>query len=137
MLRLTRRWWLFAVAVLAAASAASLALLSSGKVLPSVVRDPIYAFVQPGVAVWWFLFAGLFQTAPTSATGIAFGLRKRRAVVAGAMARHCDFACCWSNSREIALMSDMSCRLKNRWGARAEDKVPGPCISARGAQINR
>jgi len=72
MAPLTRRWWFFAVAVLAVASAASLALLSSGKILPSVVRDPIYAFVQPGVTVWWFLLGGPFQTVPSSATGIAF-----------------------------------------------------------------
>ena len=72
MAQLTSRWWLLAVTVLAVSSAASLALLSSGKVFPSVVRDPIYTFVQPGVTVWWFLLGGPFQTTPYSVTGIAF-----------------------------------------------------------------
>ena len=72
MASLACRWWFFAVTVLAVSSAASLALLSSGKVFPSVVRDPIYAFVQPGVTVWWFLLGGPFQTTPQSVAGIAF-----------------------------------------------------------------
>ena len=70
MASLTRRWWYLVAAVLAIASAASLALLTSGKALPSVARDPIFAFVQPGVTVWWFLLGGPFQTVPTSVTGI-------------------------------------------------------------------
>jgi hypothetical protein len=67
-----RQWWLFALGALAIASAASLAVLSSGSILPSVVREPIAAFVQPGVTVWWLLLGGPFRTAPTSATGITF-----------------------------------------------------------------
>ena len=68
----TRPWWLLLAAVLVIASAASLALLTSGEVIPSAVRDPLYDFVQPGVTVWWFVLGGPFRSAPSSATGIAF-----------------------------------------------------------------
>lgn len=68
----TRRWWLLAAGVLAIASAAALALLASGEVIPSVVRDPLFTFVQPGVTVWWFVLGGPFRAAPFSATGIVF-----------------------------------------------------------------
>lgn len=69
---LTFRWWLFAVAVLAIASAAALAWLDSEAIIPSVVRDPLSTFVQPGVTVWWFVLGTLFSTVPSSAGGIAF-----------------------------------------------------------------
>ena len=68
----TRRWWLLAATVLAIASAAGLALLASGEVIPSVVRDPLFDFVQPGVTVWWFVLGGPFRSAPSLPTGIAF-----------------------------------------------------------------
>jgi hypothetical protein len=68
----TLRWRLFVVAALAMASAVALALLASEAVIPSLVRDPLFNFVQPGVTVWWFALGGLFQTAPFSAGGIAF-----------------------------------------------------------------
>ena len=64
--------WLLAGAVLAIVSAGALALLGSGEVIPSVVRDPISDFVQPGVTVWWFVLGGPFRSAPSSLTGIAF-----------------------------------------------------------------
>src|SRR4029453_1763012 len=76
----TRWWWLLVVSVLAIASAAALALLASGSVIPSVVRDPLFAFVQPGVTVWWIVFGVLFQTAPSSASGIAFAAVANAAV---------------------------------------------------------
>jgi hypothetical protein len=57
---------------LAIASAAILALLASGEVIPSVVRNPLVDFVQPGVTVWWFVLAGPFRSAPSSISGIAF-----------------------------------------------------------------
>ena len=138
MAPLTRRWWLFAGVMLAVASAASLTLLSSGMVLPSVVRDSIYAFVQPGVTVWWFFLGGLFQTAPSLPRGIAFAAGANAALlVAGAMARRRDLARSSSQSHEITLMSDMSCRLTNRWSGRVKDKVPSSYIGARAAQLNR
>lgn len=64
-------WIAFAV-VLAFASAGGLWLLTSAAVVPSVVRDPISAFVQPGVTAWWFAFGSLFQTIPSKPGGIAF-----------------------------------------------------------------
>jgi hypothetical protein len=66
------RWWLFVTAALAIASAVALALLASEVVIPSLVRDPLSTFVQPGVTVWWFVLGGPFQTAPLSDGGIAF-----------------------------------------------------------------
>lgn len=68
------RWalWIAIAGVLALASAGGLWLLTSTAVVPSVVRDPISAFVQPGVTVWWFAFGTLFQTIPSQPGGIAF-----------------------------------------------------------------
>lgn len=68
----TRLWWLLAAAVLAIGSAAALALLASAKVIPSVVRNPLSEFVQPGVTVWWFVQGGPFRSAPSAPSGIAF-----------------------------------------------------------------
>lgn len=67
-----RWWWLFGVLVLATASVAALALIASGETIPSTVRDPLLTFVQPGVAVWWFVLGGPFRTVPFSAAGISF-----------------------------------------------------------------
>jgi hypothetical protein len=67
-----RLWWLLAAAILAMASVAVLASLASGELIPSVVRDPLVAFVQPGVTVWWLVLGGPFRSAPSSPTGIAF-----------------------------------------------------------------
>jgi hypothetical protein len=67
-----RLWWLLAAAILAMASVAVLASLASGELIPSVVRDPLLAFVQPGVTVWWLVLGGPFRSAPSSPTGIAF-----------------------------------------------------------------
>jgi hypothetical protein len=64
--------WLLAAALLAAASAGALAWLASGAVIASVIRDPLADFVQPGVTVWWFAFAGPFRSAPSSFAGISF-----------------------------------------------------------------
>lgn len=47
-------------------------LLSSGGVIPSVARNPVSDFVQPGVTVWWFVLGGPFRVAPSSVSGIAF-----------------------------------------------------------------
>ena len=69
---ITRWWWLIVAAVLAIASAAGLALLASGKVIPSVARNPLLDFVQPGVTIWWFVLGGPFRSAPSSPVGIAF-----------------------------------------------------------------
>jgi hypothetical protein len=67
-----RRFWFLAAVVLAIASGAALTLLASGQVIPSVVRNPVSDFVQPGVTVWWFVLGGPFSYAPSSVTGIAF-----------------------------------------------------------------
>jgi hypothetical protein len=67
---MTRRLLLLAALVIA--SAVSLTLLSRGGVIPSVVRNPLSDFVQPGVTVWWLVLGGPFRVGPTSARGIAF-----------------------------------------------------------------
>lgn len=75
-----RRRWLLAAAVLAIASAAALARLASLAVIPSVVRNPLVDFVQPGVTVWWFVLGGPFRSAPSSPSGIAFAAAANAAV---------------------------------------------------------
>ena len=67
-----RKWWLLTAALLAIVSAAALALLASGEVIPSLARSSLSDFVQPGVTVWWFVLGGPFRSAPSSPTGIAF-----------------------------------------------------------------
>ena len=66
------RFWLLAAAMLATASAAILALLASGVSIPSLVRNPLSDFVQPGISIWWLVLGGPFRTIPYSAWGIAF-----------------------------------------------------------------
>jgi hypothetical protein len=68
----SRWWWFLAAAVLTIASAAVLVLFASAEVVPSVVRNPLSDFVQPGVTVWWFVLGGPFRYAPSSPAGIAF-----------------------------------------------------------------
>jgi hypothetical protein len=72
MLLIARRHFLVLGGALVFASALALALLSSGQVMPSVVRDPVSDFVQPGVTVWWFVLGGPFRTGPSSPGGIVF-----------------------------------------------------------------
>jgi hypothetical protein len=55
------------------ASVATLELLASARVIPSLLREPLSDFVQPGITVWWLVLGGPFQTAPSSLGGIAFG----------------------------------------------------------------
>src|SRR6266568_3609933 len=69
---LARRCWLLTAAVLVTASAAALALLASGEVMPSVLTNPLFDFVEPGITVWWFVLGGPFRSAPSTPTGIAF-----------------------------------------------------------------
>jgi hypothetical protein len=72
-MREIHRWWrLLAAAALAIASAASMAVLASAATIPSIVRDPLSLFVQPGATIWWFVLGGPFRHAPLSPTGIAF-----------------------------------------------------------------
>ena len=66
----TRRWWLLAAAALTLASAGG--LLGAQTAMPSVFRNPLHDFVQPGVAVWWLVLGGPFRAAPSSLSGIAF-----------------------------------------------------------------
>jgi hypothetical protein len=67
-----RRAWFVAAAVLAIISAAVLTTLDSAETIPSVIRNPISEFVEPGVTVWWLVLGGPFRYAPSSATSIAF-----------------------------------------------------------------
>lgn len=67
---MTRRVLLLVALVVV--SAVALALLSSDAVIPSVARDPLSSFVQPGLTVWWLALGGPFRAAPSSASGIAF-----------------------------------------------------------------
>jgi hypothetical protein len=69
---MTRTCLVLVALALTIASAAALGLLASGSVIPSVVRNPLSDFVQPGVLIWWFVLGGPFRVAPTSASGIAF-----------------------------------------------------------------
>lgn len=57
---------------LAVASAVALTWLGSAEVIPSLVRDPLSRFVEPGVAVWWLVLGGPFRSAPSSPAGVAF-----------------------------------------------------------------
>ena len=68
----TLRSWSLAAAVLVIVSGAALALLVSVEIIPSVFRNPLSDFVQPGVTAWWFVLGGPFRSAPTSLSGIVF-----------------------------------------------------------------
>lgn len=68
----TRRWWLLAAAALTPASVAAVGLLGAQTAMPSVFRNPLHDFVQPGVAVWWLVLGGPFRSAPSSLSGIVF-----------------------------------------------------------------
>jgi hypothetical protein len=66
------RSWFLAASVLAIVSAAALTAFDSAETIPSVIRNPLSDFVQPGVTVWWFVLGGPFRSAPSSPTGITF-----------------------------------------------------------------
>ena len=68
----TRLWYFIAAPVLTVASAAIVFMRESSHMIPSIVRDPLVHFVDPGVAVWWFLFGNIFQSSPYSRGGMAF-----------------------------------------------------------------
>jgi len=68
----THRSWSLAAAVLVIVSGAALALLVSAEVIPTILRNPLFDFVQPGVTIWWFVLGGPFRSAPSSLAGIAF-----------------------------------------------------------------
>lgn len=72
MASLGYRSWLTIGAVLAIASGGALAWLASSAVIPSLVRDPMSDFVQPGVTIWWLTLGGPFRNGPDTAGGIAF-----------------------------------------------------------------
>jgi hypothetical protein len=74
-----RRRWLFAAALPALASAAALTVPDSERTIPSVVRDPVSDFVQPGLTVWWLVRGGPFRSA-SSSPGIAFAALTNAAV---------------------------------------------------------
>jgi hypothetical protein len=67
-----RRSWFLAAAVLAIVSAAALTALDPAETIPSVIRNPLSDFVEPGVTVWWFVLGGPFRAVPSSPTGIVF-----------------------------------------------------------------
>ena len=54
------------------ASAAAMLLLSSAVALTSVIRYPISAFAEPGIAMWWLILGGPFQVGPQSSGGLLF-----------------------------------------------------------------
>jgi hypothetical protein len=68
----TRLWYVMAAPVLAVASLAIVVMRESNKMVPSIVRDPLIKFVEPGVAVWWLGLGKLFQASPSSPGGMAF-----------------------------------------------------------------
>ena len=72
MIRITRRWWIITMALLVLASAAAMILLSSAIEMYSMIRNPMSAFAQPGITVWWFVLGGPFRYGPDSPGGIAF-----------------------------------------------------------------
>jgi hypothetical protein len=67
----TRRWYSVAAPVMAVASLAIMVMRESNRMVPSVVRDPLVKFVEPGVAVWWLAFGNMFQGSPSSRSGMA------------------------------------------------------------------
>ena len=72
--------------ILAGTSALALAWLASGRMIPSVVRDPLEVFVSPGVKLWWFVLGGPFRTGPTTAGGILFAAVANGGLGLGAVA---------------------------------------------------
>jgi hypothetical protein len=72
MIPAARRYWLLAAAVLLIVSGAALVLLTSATVIPSLLRNLLSDFVQPGVAVWWLVLGGPFRSAPSLLSGIVF-----------------------------------------------------------------
>ena len=81
----TRRWWCLFAVVLAITSATALTALGSITVMPSVFRNPLSSFVEPGVAVWWLVLGGPFRSLPASASGIAFAAAANAALWLGAL----------------------------------------------------
>lgn len=68
----TRLWYFIAAPVLTVASVAIVVMRESSRMIPSIVRDPLVNFVDPGVTVWWFLLGNIFQSSPSSPAGMAF-----------------------------------------------------------------
>jgi len=68
----TRSWYLIAAPGLTVASLAIVAMRESNRMVPSIVRNPLVAFVGPGVAVWWSAMGNLFQGSPSSRGGMLF-----------------------------------------------------------------
>ena len=68
----TRLWYLILAPGLAAASLAIVVMRESNRMIPSVVRDPLANFVDPGVTAWWLILGNLFQSSPSSPAGMAF-----------------------------------------------------------------
>jgi hypothetical protein len=65
------RWSALAL-ILAATSAVALTLIGLPELLPSYLREPLWTYVQPGTAAWWFAWGGPFRSGPTSVGGMAF-----------------------------------------------------------------
>jgi hypothetical protein len=64
--------WLLVACLLVAGSAGAMLFINSGRIIVSVIRNPLAEFVEPGVSLWWFVLGGPFQSRPTSGGGIAF-----------------------------------------------------------------
>jgi hypothetical protein len=68
----TRLGYLLLTPGLAVASLAIMVMRGSSRMIPSVVRDPLANFVDPGVTAWWLILGNLFQSFPSSLAGMAF-----------------------------------------------------------------
>lgn len=60
-----RAAWAIAFVVLALASWAAFAAISSGAPVHTFVRKALQEFVGPGATIWWFSFGSLFNAIPS------------------------------------------------------------------------
>jgi hypothetical protein len=67
----TRLWYTIAAPVLTLASFAIVVMRASSRMVPSIVRDPLANFVDPGVTIWWFALGNIFSSFPSSPVGMA------------------------------------------------------------------
>jgi len=68
----TARRWAILAAALVVLSAVALTVIASTAAVPSVLRDPLWSFAQPGTTVWWLTLGGPFRTGPSAPAEIAF-----------------------------------------------------------------
>jgi len=68
----TRLWYVIATPVLTVTSLAIVIMRESTRMIPSIVRDPLANFVDPGVTVWWLAMGTIFRSFPSSPGEMAF-----------------------------------------------------------------